>query len=237
MFRYSWPVSSKQSASKEEINLDDIPNNKGFVRKSIDHIEIEEESRNEQKKVISEVEFSVTTAFQGTAVVKANIFCFDHKTKFVISDIDGTITKSDLFGHIFPLFGKDWSYDGVAKLFQNGFTLPSGPLLISPDGLFNALYREVIIRRPEDFKIEFLKHIRSLFPNKNSFCAGFGNRKSDELSYDAVEIPETHIFTINTHGVIVQKPICSVLATSYKDLDKLVNQKFPPIPPTSESNE
>ncbi|CAF5078748.1 unnamed protein product, partial [Rotaria sp. Silwood1] len=66
-----------------------------------------------------EVEFSVTTAFQGTAVVKANIFCFDHKTKFVISDIDGTITKSDLFGHIFPLFGKDWSYDGVAKLFQS----------------------------------------------------------------------------------------------------------------------
>jgi phosphatidate phosphatase LPIN len=42
---------------------------------------------------MNQVEFSVTTAFQGTTVVKANIFFFDHTTKFVISDIDGTITK------------------------------------------------------------------------------------------------------------------------------------------------
>lgn len=39
------------------------------------------------------VEFSVTTAIQGTTIVQANIFFFDHLTKFVISDIDGTITK------------------------------------------------------------------------------------------------------------------------------------------------
>ena len=41
----------------------------------------------------NKVEFSVTTAFQGTTIVESNIFFFDHMTKFVISDIDGTITK------------------------------------------------------------------------------------------------------------------------------------------------
>ena len=41
----------------------------------------------------NKVEFSVTTALQGTTAVESNIFFFDHMTKFVISDIDGTITK------------------------------------------------------------------------------------------------------------------------------------------------
>jgi phosphatidate phosphatase PAH1 len=41
----------------------------------------------------NKVEFSVTTALQGTTAIESNIFLFDHMTKFVISDIDGTITK------------------------------------------------------------------------------------------------------------------------------------------------
>jgi phosphatidate phosphatase LPIN len=45
------------------------------------------------KSGVNQVEFSVTTALQGTSVAEANIFFFDHMTKFVISDIDGTITK------------------------------------------------------------------------------------------------------------------------------------------------
>jgi hypothetical protein len=34
----------------------------------------------------------------------------------------------------------------------------------------------VIAKKPEDFKIECLKNIASLFPDKNPFYAGFGNR-------------------------------------------------------------
>lgn len=45
------------------------------------------------KSGCNHIEFSVTTALQGTTPVEANIFYFDHMTKFVISDIDGTITK------------------------------------------------------------------------------------------------------------------------------------------------
>ncbi|CAF4385043.1 unnamed protein product, partial [Adineta steineri] len=129
-------------------------------------------------------------------------------TKFVISDIDGTVTKSDVLGHIIPLLGGDWSHDGIAEFFnaiqENGYQfiylsaraigqsqitrnylkkvkqsnreLPVGPLLISPDTLMTAFYREVILKKPEDFKIECLKNIASLFPGTNPFYAGFGNR-------------------------------------------------------------
>ena len=36
----------------------------------------------------------------------------------MISDIDGTITKSDVLGHILPAIGHDWAQSGVAQLFS-----------------------------------------------------------------------------------------------------------------------
>ena len=76
---------------------------------------------------VNEVQFSVTTAFQGTtgeqtflnldfrsrnkcikyfySVAKCHIFLWRHTDKLVISDIDGTITKSDVLGHILPVIG------------------------------------------------------------------------------------------------------------------------------------
>ncbi|CAM4821302.1 unnamed protein product [Rotaria magnacalcarata] len=213
------------------------------------------------KPGMNHVEFSVTTSLQGTTYAESNIFLFDHKTKFVISDIDGTITKSDVFGHIFPFFGKDWSHEGIAEFFQAikengyqfvylsaraigqsrvtrnflrnitqcGFELPIGPLFISPDTLVTALYREVIARRPEDFKIQCLKNIASLFPDKNPFYAGFGNRINDQYAYTAVGIPVTRIFTINPRGEVVRQNIPQILSTSYKNLHELVDQVFPPM--------
>ena len=54
---------------------------------------------------MNEVQFSVTTAFQGTSVAKCHIFLWRNTDKLVISDIDGTITKSDVLGHILPAIG------------------------------------------------------------------------------------------------------------------------------------
>jgi phosphatidate phosphatase LPIN len=34
--------------------------------------------------------------------------------------VDGTVTKSDLGGHVLPRLGLgDWAHDGIAKLFTN----------------------------------------------------------------------------------------------------------------------
>ncbi|CAM4785326.1 unnamed protein product [Rotaria magnacalcarata] len=209
----------------------------------------------------NKVEFSVTTSIQGTTTVDANIFLFDHMTKFVISDIDGTITKSDVLGHIIPLVGGDWSHDGIAEFFnaiqENGYQfiylsaraigqsqitrnflknvkqydreLPIGPLLISPDTLMTALYREVIEKKPEYFKIECLKNIASLFPAKNPFYAGFGNRINDQWAYTAVGIPVTRIYTINPRGEVVRQELSETLLTSYKNLHEIVDLLFPPM--------
>ncbi|NXI68127.1 LPIN3 phosphatase, partial [Anseranas semipalmata] len=66
----------------------------------------------------NEVVFSVTTQYQGTCRCEATIYLWKWDDKVVISDIDGTITKSDALGHILPHLGKDWTHHGIAKLFH-----------------------------------------------------------------------------------------------------------------------
>lgn len=179
---------------------------------SLDH-SINSFSMSQQKKLnlkegMNEIEFSVTTAYQGTTRCKCYLFRWKHNDKVVISDIDGTITKSDVLGHILPMVGKDWAQLGVAELFskieQNGYKLlylsaraigqsrvtreylrsirqgnvmlPDGPLLLNPTSLISAFHREVIEKKPEQFKIACLSDIRDLFPDKEPFYAGYGNR-------------------------------------------------------------
>nr|XP_020863375.1 LOW QUALITY PROTEIN: phosphatidate phosphatase LPIN1 [Phascolarctos cinereus] len=73
----------------------------------------------------NDVVFSVTTQYQGTCRCEGTIYLWDWDDKVVISDIDGTITRSDTLGHILPTLGKDWTHQGIAKLYhkvsQNGY--------------------------------------------------------------------------------------------------------------------
>ena len=64
--------------------------------------------------------------------------------------------------------------------------------------------REVILRKPEVFKMACLRDIQRLFgtDNKNPFYAGFGNRITDALSYRSVNIPSKRIFTIDSTGEV-----------------------------------
>lgn len=69
------------------------------------------------RKGMNEVRFSVTTKFQGTSWCMCHVYLWDWCDKIVISDIDGTITKSDVLGHIMPVIGGTWAHNGVAELY------------------------------------------------------------------------------------------------------------------------
>ncbi|KAK9756290.1 hypothetical protein RND81_01G087300 [Saponaria officinalis] len=209
----------------------------------------------------NEVTFTFSTAMLGKQQVDARIFLWKWNTRVVISDVDGTITKSDVLGQFMPLMGMDWSQTGVTHLFsaikengyqllflsarsisqayhtrqflfnlkQDGKELPEGPVIISPDGLFPSLYREVIRRAPHEFKISCLEDIKVLFPpDHNPFYAGFGNRDTDEISYLRVGIPMGKIFIINPKGQIAVNR--RVDTKSYTSLHSLVHDMFPPAP-------
>jgi len=74
---------------------------------------------------INEASFSVTTQYQGTARCTCYVFLWNWNDKIVISDIDGTITKSDVLGQVLPIIGQvlplisnDWSQVGIANLYS-----------------------------------------------------------------------------------------------------------------------
>ncbi|XP_026842791.1 phosphatidate phosphatase LPIN3 isoform X5 [Drosophila persimilis] len=212
------------------------------------------------KEGTNEIEFSVTTAYQGTSRCKCYLYRWKHNDKVVISDIDGTITRSDVLGHILPMVGKDWAQLGVAQLFskieQNGYKLlylsaraigqsrltreylrsirqgnvklPDGPLLLNPTSLISAFHREVIEKKPEQFKIACLSDIRDLFPEKEPFYAGYGNRINDVWAYRAVGIPIMRIFTINTKGELKHE-LTQTFQSSYCSMTYIVDQLFPPV--------
>ncbi|KAI3473230.1 hypothetical protein Pfo_030522 [Paulownia fortunei] len=210
------------------------------------------------KEGMNMVNFVFSTRVLGSQKVEAHIYLWKWNTRIVISDVDGTITKSDVLGQFMPLVGKDWTHSGIARLFsaikengyqllflsaraivqayltksflfnlkQDGKSLPNGPVVISPDGLFPSLYREVIRRAPHEFKIACLEDIKALFPpDYNPFYAGFGNRDTDELSYRKIGIPKGKIFIINPKGEVAINHRVDV--KSYTSLHTLVHDMFP----------
>ncbi|KAI7894934.1 Lipin/Ned1/Smp2-domain-containing protein [Mucor mucedo] len=212
------------------------------------------------KKGANTISFSVSSAYQGTATCAAKIFYWNYGYSVVISDIDGTITKSDALGHVFTMIGKDWTHMGVAKLYtdianngyhflyltsraigqadytrdylkkvaQDKYQLPDGPVIMSPDRLFTSFHREVIIRKPEVFKMACLRDVQRLFGGRDPFYAGFGNRITDARSYRSVNVPTSRIFTIDPYGDLKLELLMG-FKSSYIHLNDLVDQIFPPI--------
>lgn len=209
----------------------------------------------------------------GNLMIEADLYLWKSTTPIVISDIDGTITKSDALGHVLNMFGKDWTHTGVAKLFndinqngynimyltartagqadstrqyldsinQDGVKLPKGPVILSPDRTIAAIKREIILKKPEVFKMACLRDIKNLFfirqgehenidDDRTPFYAGFGNRITDAISYKSVQIPSHRIFTINPEGEVHMELLeLAGYRSSYLHIGELVDQFFPPL--------
>ncbi|UMM31519.1 hypothetical protein L5515_005688 [Caenorhabditis briggsae] len=75
----------------------------------------------------NELRFQTTTKLQGTAWCVSNIYLYKWYEQLVISDIDGTITKSDVLGHVLPVVGGTWAHNGVVELYNriknNGYKM------------------------------------------------------------------------------------------------------------------
>lgn len=200
--------SKSQSSSVSSLSSD--PNN--AIKNKDVHFKTLRLS-NEQLKCLSlnygenDITYSVN---EGKSIITCKLFLWKRSTPIVISDIDGTITRSDALGHVLTMLGRDWTHDGVAKLFediefngynimyltarsvgladttrsylqgveQNGYKLPMGPVILSPDRTIAALRREIVLKQPEVFKMACLNDIRTLYyPNQT-------NPLDHHLAYD-----------------------------------------------------
>ena len=206
----------------------------------------------------NEICFVCRTSSSGIQTLKSSIYFWTYNSKIVISDVDGTITRSDVLGQVLPILGRDWTHEGVTELFtkiinqgykiiyltsraigqstmtknyldsliQEKKTLPAGPLIMSPDGLFTSLKREVIERKPHLLKIPVLSELKNLFPqNVAPFYAGFGNRETDGVAYRYVNIPLNNIFIIDTSSKVLR--LGETKKGGYKLIADKIDEIFP----------
>eukprot|EP01018_Ginkgo_biloba_P020684 Gb_09923 [translate_table: standard] len=99
------------------------------------------------------ITFTFLTSVLGKQQVDARIYLWKWNTRIVVSDVDGTITKSDVLGQVMPLVGKDWTQTGVARLFSaikdNGYQL----LFLSARAISQAyLTRQFLLNLKQDGK-------------------------------------------------------------------------------------
>jgi len=128
---------SKLSAASRAISDGDLSENKE------EEVVVEEEETNKRNSLrLTKAEighlglnlgcnsavFSVTTRFQGTYKASCNIHLWRQRDRIVISDIDGTITRSDVRGMLLPLIGaSNWAQGEVVRLYNliadNGYRI------------------------------------------------------------------------------------------------------------------
>ena len=64
------------------------------------------------------IDFTVSSLLQGPKTIVSYLYLWPYTSKIVISDVDGTVTKSDVLGQVLPSIGKDWTHPGLARLYQ-----------------------------------------------------------------------------------------------------------------------
>ena len=164
--------------------------------------------------------------------------------KIVISDVDGTVTKEDVMGHVMYALHQDYTQKGIVRMYnridengyvilyltaravgqmkdtrkylegieQEGMHMPKGPIICSPNRTFASLIREVVRRKPQEFKIPV------------------GNRPTDEQSYIQAGVDKTKIFIINTKGDIRYTTTeGEIKMTNFAELVEICDQFFPPL--------
>lgn len=123
--------------------------------------------------------------------VTSKLFLWSPNTKVVISDVDGTITKSDVLGHIFFFVGRDWTHAGVAQLYSN----------IRSNGYQIVYLTSRAIGQTHSTK-EYLQNIRQFAYSDAEFHMMGG--KGD--------LPASAATLTTTHGTVTMKPASSTAA-------------------------
>ena len=177
------------------------------------------------------------------------LYLWKDTDKIIVSDIDGTITKSDLGGHVACRIGKDYVHKDITEAYseihqagykmlyltarpitmssstrffierlqqkysKNGKSvdLPEGAVFTAYNSGGNALVREIVLKRPDTFKIYMLDIVLKTFvpgllsttteqrhealKKVTPFYSGFGNRATDDVAMSQLGIaPERSKF-------------------------------------------
>ena len=189
-----------------------------------------------------------------TVYLRGKVYLWPQSSKIVISDIDGTLTKSDLMGHVFQMFGADWTRGGVVYFFQRleakGYKIlyltarSLGQLDTTRDYLMQIRQENSTLPDGPLFlnPVGMMSALMSELAKKskdfkervlneinemfdvNPFHSGIGNRLGDSIAYASVGIPREMIFIIDKKG---KEKGDHVTIKNFKDSSLKIETSFP----------
>lgn len=199
------------------------------------------------KEGANDIKFTTSVTKQ---VATAKIWLWPRNVKIIVSDIDGTITKTDKRGLFYYKFGYDWTHENVVELYKalaesgyyfvyltarsvkvQGATrsyldkigVPTAPVFSAPHDLFGCVTTE-LWKTTAQGKMLHLDALRGLFPeDDNPLVAGFGNKVHDHYCYQKIGIEANRIYIINKSSEIS----VNGCKTSYEIIKKTAEKVFP----------
>ena len=107
---------------------------------------------------------------------------------------------------------------------QNGYSLPPGPVFMSPKTFAEALVDA--LSNPSPVKTSTIKSFIELFDLKDNVIKGaYGNRNSDTQAYMDAGIPTNLIYLVNDKSVL--RRVGDGQRTSYAEHATNVNEMYP----------
>jgi len=162
------------------------------------------------------------------------LWYFEPTTRFVISDIDGTITRHEIRhwvgmsnsvhpsiidkfqqmkseGYVFIYVTvRPFASNENRREFLKTIGVPSGPILTCPVD-FRAIVRAYICRNVTKLKLVHLFYLKSMFP-RGGIHAAFGNTLEDAEVYQKTDIHQCNIYNVLPCGSVgLPPPKSSVL--------------------------
>jgi phosphatidate phosphatase PAH1 len=111
---------SDQNEQIEILNLDETKSLRRRRSCPINKtLESEDLKKLDLKSGLNKIKYVINTA-KGVQAIRANVFLWDYTDKIVITDIDGTITKSIVKGQVFTqVFRREYYHNNIAELYQS----------------------------------------------------------------------------------------------------------------------
>ena len=187
-------------------------------------------------------------------VLRAEVHLLACNDRILVSDVDGTLTKSDIGGLVSNVTGRDYLHEGYGKLVEkisaNGYkiifltmrSLPlyefskayikeyvhvQGALITEPEEFLPAVKKE-ILKKTSNIKANLMRNIQEMFPeNVRPFVGGLGNRENDGIAYLHAGIPLESIFIVDKESHVQQMSNPGDLSISYNSMLDNIDHFFP----------
>ena len=121
----------------------------------------------------------------------------------------------------------------ISSMLQDldGYSLPPGPVLLTPTTFISGVIAEVVTKTPDVQKTKTINEIWNIFKSEknqrieDTLVAGYGNKPTDTTAYANSGLPLSTVYIVNPQGVLKNEGTGEI--TSYGEQVQKIDTLYP----------